>query len=89
MHERHARLAQRYAQRPTIGVFYQIWQRPLMTVNGAHLISEVIRFCGGRNVFAQLPLLAPKIDVEAVLRADPEAIVASGMDEARPQWLDD
>ena len=27
--------------------------------------------------------------VEAVLAADPEAIVASGMDESRPEWLDD
>lgn len=60
-----------------------------MTVNGEHLISQVIPLCGGRNVFAQIPLLAPKVDIEAVLAADPEVIVASGMDEARPEWLDD
>jgi len=34
-------------------------------------------------------MLAPTIDVEAVLAASPEAIVASGMGEARPEWLDD
>jgi iron complex transport system substrate-binding protein len=33
--------------------------------------------------------LAPKVSVEAVLAADPEVIVASGMGEARPDWLDD
>jgi len=60
-----------------------------MTINGEHLIADVIRLCGGENVFAKLPVLAPAIDVEAVLAAQPEAIVASGMGEARPEWLDD
>ncbi len=60
-----------------------------MTVNGEHLISRAIELCGGRNVFAGLSLLTPKIDIEAVLAADPEVIAASGMDAARPQWLDD
>jgi iron complex transport system substrate-binding protein len=40
-----------------------------MTINGEHLISDVIRLCGGDNVFAKLPVLAPTIDVEAVLAA--------------------
>ena len=29
------------------------------------------------------------VTVEAVVAANPEAIVASGMGEARPEWLDD
>jgi iron complex transport system substrate-binding protein len=37
---------------------------------------------------ADLPALAPEIDRERVLRADPEAIVASGPDGGRPAWLD-
>ncbi len=85
---RHESLRRRYSGRPPVDVFYQIWDRPLMTVNDEHLISDVLRLCGGRNVFASLPVLAPKVDVEAVLAADPEAIVASGMGEARPEWLD-
>lgn len=85
---RHEALRRRYGGRPLVDVFYQIWDHPLMTVNGEHLISDVLRLCGGRNVFASLPVLAPKVDVEAVLAADPEAIVASGMGEARPEWLD-
>ena len=60
-----------------------------MTINGEHLISDVIRLCGGDNVFAKLPMLAPTIDAEAVLAAMPEVIVASGMGEGRPEWLDD
>ncbi len=79
----------RYGARPKVRTFYQIWQQPLMTVGGTQIISDVIRLCGGENVFAELKALAPTIGIEAVLAADPEAIVASGMDEARPEWLDD
>ncbi|NML26179.1 cobalamin-binding protein [Zoogloea dura] len=87
--ERYAALAARYSARPKVRTFYEIWNRPLMTINGEHLIADVMRLCGGENVFAKLPVLAPAIDVEAVLAAQPEAIVASGMGEARPEWLDD
>jgi iron complex transport system substrate-binding protein len=84
-----AALRARYAARPPVRVFYQIWGSPPITVNGRHIVSDVIRLCGGENVFAALPALAPTVGEEAVLAADPEAIVASGMDAARPPWLDD
>lgn len=82
-------LAQRYAGRAPVRMFYQVWAQPLMTINGKHLISDAIRLCGGINVFDDLATLAPSIGVEAVLAANPEAIVASGMDAARPEWLDE
>ena len=85
---RRDRLAARYASRPPVGVFYQIWDRPPMTVNGQHLISAVMALCGGRNVFADLAMLAPTVTEEAVLAAAPEVIVASGTADARPAWLD-
>lgn len=70
-----AGLRRRYAGRDPVALFFQIWDRPLMTVNGEHLISDVIRLCGGRNVFADLRPLTPELSIEAVLAADPEAIV--------------
>lgn len=87
--QRHAQYAARYAGRPKVRVFYQVWKQPLTTINGRQIISDVIRLCGGENVFAELPVLAPTVTVEAVLTANPEAIVASGMGAARPEWLDD
>jgi iron complex transport system substrate-binding protein len=84
-----AALQRRYAQAPAVSVFYQVWHQPLMTVGGSHLVTRIIETCGGRNVFADVDALAPAVNVEAVLAAVPEAIVASGMDEARPEWLDD
>lgn len=81
-------LRSRYSNQPAVRTFYQVWDRPLMTINGEHLIGDVIRLCGGENVFANLPQLAPTISIESVLSANPEAIVASGMGEERPEWLD-
>jgi iron complex transport system substrate-binding protein len=85
---RAAALARRHATSARVRVFYHVWERPLITVIGDHVISKVIRLCGGENVMSDLPALAPAIDRERVLRADPEAIVASGADGGRPPWLD-
>lgn len=85
---RHIELSARYAGRPPVRTFYQIWNQPLSTVNGEQLISDVMRLCGADNVFASLSALAPTVSAEAVLAANPEAIVASGMGETRPEWLD-
>jgi iron complex transport system substrate-binding protein len=73
-----AELRAAFGTRPVVPVFYQIWQRPLMTVGGAHAISDVIALCGGRNVFGDLRTLAPTVEVEAVIAADPEVIGTSG-----------
>jgi len=83
-----AALTGRYGDRATVPVFYQVWHQPLMTVDGEHLISRAIERCGGRNIFQDLEGLAAPVTREAVLAKDPEAIVASGMGEARPEWLD-
>lgn len=86
--ERLLQLRQRYADRPPVRTFYQVWNQPLTTVGGRQIISDVIRLCGGENVFSRLESLAPTLSEEAVLAANPEVIVASGMDAARPEWLD-
>ncbi|HEY0721559.1 MAG TPA: cobalamin-binding protein [Gammaproteobacteria bacterium] len=78
-----------YRNSPPVSVFYEVWNQPLMTVSGQHLISDVIALCGGSNVFAQLPALSAEVSREAVLAADPQVIIASGMGEEHPEWLDD
>ena len=60
-----------------VSVFYQVWQQPLMTINGQHLIDDVIRLCGGRNVFSRLAVLVPVISTEAVVAADPLVIMTA------------
>ncbi|MBI5329829.1 MAG: cobalamin-binding protein [Betaproteobacteria bacterium] len=86
--QRLAALRGRHAARPAVPLFYQVWHQPLLTVGGGQIISEVIRLCGGENVFAALPGKAPAVSVEAILAANPEAIVASGMGRDAPVGLE-
>lgn len=72
-----AALTAQYAQRPPVRVFYQVWDKPLYTLNGAHIITDAMRVCGGENIFASLKITAPVVDVESVLREDPEAVFAT------------
>lgn len=69
-------LASRYRDRPVVRVFYQVWDRPLYTLNDKHIVSDAIRICGGANVFARLTTAAPSITPEAVMQENPEAIVS-------------
>ena len=72
-----AALRERYQGRREVRVFYQVWSDPLMTLGGRHLVSEAIGLCGGRNVFADLTPIAPRVSTEAVLGANPELIVTA------------
>ncbi len=72
-----AALRHDYQGRRKVSVFYQVWHEPLMTVNGKQVISTVIDLCRGRNIFAGLPALVPRVSLEAVLAANPEAIVTA------------
>jgi iron complex transport system substrate-binding protein len=69
-----AQLGAKYGARPKVKVFYQIWDKPLYTLNGNHIVSDAIRLCGGDNVFGELKVKAPAVSTEAVIQADPEAI---------------
>jgi iron complex transport system substrate-binding protein len=80
-----AQLRTQYADRPRLKVFYQVWDRPLYTLSGRHVVSEVLSLCGGDNVFGDLSTLAPEIDKEAVLsrNADVILVAATGTEGAR------
>lgn len=71
-----------------VRVFYQVWNQPLMTINKTHLINDVIELCGGENVFAALDNIAPTIDMESVIKKNPDVIIA-GMAQGREEWLQD
>jgi iron complex transport system substrate-binding protein len=71
-----ARLQAQYGKRAPVRMFYQVWNKPLYTLNGEHIISDAARICGGENVFARLKVTAPIINAEAVLQEDPEAIIS-------------
>jgi iron complex transport system substrate-binding protein len=66
-----------YRDRTPIRVFIEVDDRPLYTVNGKQIISEIVELCGGRNVFADLNEFAPAIGIEAVIAANPQAIIST------------
>lgn len=75
--QRLAALRDAQAGKRPVSVFYQVSWRPLYTVGGRQLISEIIALCGGRNIFAELGALAPSVGMEAVIARNPEVILAS------------
>ena len=85
-----ARLRARYRERRPVRVFFEISMQPLMTLNHAHLASDVLALCGGSNVFAAFDLIAPEVSVEAVMLQDPDAILFSDelgtADDMRDWW---
>jgi iron complex transport system substrate-binding protein len=81
-------LGTQYAHRRVLRVFYQIWDRPLFTVNRAQLISDVLALCGGHNVFAGAPSLVPAVSMEAVLAARPEVILGGSELDSRDGFIE-
>lgn len=80
-----------YKESQILDVFYQVWTDPLITLNDEHFISRVVEYCGGSNVFGQLPLLAPRISLEAVVQKNPDVIVTGMIDNEKPDmslWAD-
>jgi iron complex transport system substrate-binding protein len=82
-----AALAARHADRRPVSVLLQIWDHPIYTVGGKHLMSDALRLCGARNVFAELEAAAPVVDIEAVIARDPDLIIAAAPPGAAAGWL--
>jgi iron complex transport system substrate-binding protein len=73
-----AALGAQYDNAKPVKVFYQVWDAPLMTFNGQHLVSQAIRTCGGVQGFDAQTALTPTINREAVLAFNPQAIIGGG-----------
>lgn len=80
----------RYAVARKVRALYEVWHRPLITVSGRHMISDVITLCGGKNVFADAPGLTPSVSLEAVVAAGAEVILggarAGSEADFRREW---
>lgn len=77
-----------YSTRRQVSVFYQVWEQPIYTLNGDHVISQLISLCGGTNIFSDLKQLAPVVSLESVLARDPEVIVGGGVFGQTPPWAE-
>lgn len=82
-----AELGDRYRARAPIRVLYQIWDRPIYTIGGKHVISDALRLCGATNIFADLGTAAPAVTREAAVLRNPELILVSAPPASAADWL--
>jgi len=82
-----ARITSTYRTRRPVRVLYQIWDRPIYTIGGKHVISDALTICGASNVFGDLSTAAPAVTREAAVLRDPELILASAPPGAADEWL--
>ncbi|MES2036283.1 MAG: cobalamin-binding protein [Pseudomonadota bacterium] len=68
-------LNNQYQNKSKVKVFYQVWGKPLYTLNDSHIVSDAIRTCGGENIFGKLATTAPVVGTEAVVQENPEVII--------------
>lgn len=80
-------LTKQYSNQLPVRLFYQIWDKPLVTINGQQMVSDAIRVCGGVNVFSNQKMIAPNVSIEAVLQINPEAIVATSDQRSLAMWM--
>lgn len=71
-----AALESQYGGRRKLRVFYQVWDKPLYTLSGAHIVTDAMRVCGAENVFSSLKIIAPNVTTEAVLKENPDVILS-------------
>jgi ABC-type Fe3+-hydroxamate transport system substrate-binding protein len=71
----HERALSASARRPPVAVFYPIWRGPYMTVNGNTYIHDMLRVCGGRNIFADREERYPTVTLDEVAVLRPEVIL--------------
>lgn len=70
------RLQEQGHRHAPVTVFYEVTDKPLMTINQESWINQVITLCGGKNIFADAPVIAPVVSREAILARNPEVIIA-------------
>jgi iron complex transport system substrate-binding protein len=82
-----AGLAAKYRARPRLRVLYQIWDKPIYTIGGGHVISDALALCGATNVFGELTTAAPAVTREAAVLRNPDLILVSAPPGHGDEWL--
>lgn len=72
---------------PSPTVFFQIDRYALITINKDSWINQVIVLCGGKNLYADEKTVAPVINREALLNANPDVIFNVALnDDWKSAW---
>ena len=68
-------LRMQYSNRPTISVFYELWDSPLSSIGGKAWPNQHLQLCGARNVLQEHTVPYPQLSIEQVIRLNPELII--------------
>ncbi len=79
-------LAGRKVDGEPLRVFYMLWAEPLYTVGSRHIIGDAIARCGGRNIFDDIDFPAPIVEIEAVVKRDPDVMLLSAPPITARDW---
>jgi vitamin B12 transport system substrate-binding protein len=70
-------LRTQYTNKKPITYFYQLSEKPIITIAKNSWPSEIFSFCGGVNIFANSPSPYPQVGIEQVLINKPQVIFNS------------
>ncbi len=70
-------LKAQYSQQQTVSFFYQLSEKPIITLAQDNWPNEVFEFCGGENIFKQSSVPYPQVSIEQVATKKPDVIFTS------------
>ena len=70
-------LQDKYNTEDKVRYFYQLSEKPIITVAGKNWPSEVFSFCGGENIFSSAGSPYPQVSIEQIITRQPDVIFTS------------
>ncbi len=71
------KLRRQYSHNPPVRYFYQLSERPIITLGGDNWPGEVFEFCGGKNIFADSAAPYPQVSIEQIIARQPQVMFTS------------
>ncbi|MFC1536382.1 helical backbone metal receptor [Pseudomonadota bacterium] len=75
LQKRLQRVRQLQQGKKPIRVFYEVWGDPLITSGKNNFISSLLHEAGAQNIFDDIDIDTPRVNVESVIRARPDVVV--------------
>ena len=75
LEELHRKISAEATKRRPLRVFCPIWRRPYMSINRDTYVHDVLRICGGENIFAGKSERYPQVSLEEVADLKPEVML--------------
>lgn len=85
-------LKQQYQQRPTIRVFYELWDQPLSSIGPKAFPAQALALCGAANLLSDAAVPYPQLSAELLYQRQPQLIIQPvSANEPRPlvRWQQD